>query len=255
LKEIKEFWGKARESAFGKSDISQDPVLVSDMNRQYGSGSADMHRTASKRISDVLSYREILRDFFHRAEEKYEDHELIDQMLYHYGLELYGDVPLVEPSEEGTRREIDTIVIAVDTSGSCFDDSLDQFLLETEQMLKDLCALGDIPKVVMLQCDAEITKEVVIHGEEELGRYCEMEDFTGGGGTDFRPVFERIEEMEKTGEKVGALFYFTDGCGAYPEKKRENSYFIMKPEVFDEMTGKPMISGFPEWVHPIMLRK
>ena len=115
--------------------------------------------------------------------------------------------------------------------------------------------MGDMPKVVMLQCDAEITKEVVIHGEEELSRYCEMEDFEGGGGTDFRPVFERIEEMEKKGDKVGALFYLTDGCGAYPEKKRENTYFIMKPELFDEISGKPRISGFPEWVNPIMLKE
>ena len=41
----------------------------------------------------------------------------------------------------------------------------------------------------------------------------------GGGSTDFRPVFQYVNEMLETGkwEMPGGLLYFTDGNGVYPK--------------------------------------
>ena len=44
----------------------------------------------------------------------------------------------------------------------------------------------------------------------------------GGGGTDFRPVFEAIE---KSGIIPDVLVYFTDGYGTFPDK--EPSYPVI----------------------------
>ena len=41
-------------------------------------------------------------------------------------------------------------------------------------------------------------------------------EVTGGGGTDFRPVFEYIDEHQEINPDL--LIFFTDGYGAYPER-------------------------------------
>ena len=43
----------------------------------------------------------------------------------------------------------------------------------------------------------------------------------GGGGTDFRPAFQYVEQLiaEGTFKNLGGLLYFTDGYGIYPKKK------------------------------------
>lgn len=46
------------------------------------------------------------------------------------------------------------------------------------------------------------------------------EKLTGFGSTDFRPVFEHVEELLAKGEfeNLKGLIYFTDGYGVYPQK-------------------------------------
>ena len=45
----------------------------------------------------------------------------------------------------------------------------------------------------------------------------------GFGGTDFRPVFELVDELvrNKEFENLKGLLYFTDGQGTFPIKKPE----------------------------------
>ena len=46
-------------------------------------------------------------------------------------------------------------------------------------------------------------------------------DFKGFGGTDFRPVFDYVNEelAKKTFTNLKGIIYFTDGCGTFPAKK------------------------------------
>ena len=43
----------------------------------------------------------------------------------------------------------------------------------------------------------------------------------GTGGTDFRPVFKRVDEMirDKEFTNLKGMLYFTDGKGTYPERQ------------------------------------
>ena len=43
----------------------------------------------------------------------------------------------------------------------------------------------------------------------------------GGGGTDFRPAFARIEELRQDGalRDLQGVLYFTDGKGVYPTRR------------------------------------
>ena len=50
-----------------------------------------------------------------------------------------------------------------------------------------------------------------------------MEDFAlrGSGGTDFRPVFQYVDQLiaERAFQNLKGLIYFTDGDGIYPGQK------------------------------------
>ncbi len=61
----------------------------------------------------------------------------------------------------------------------------------------------------------------MIHSPKEWEAYRETITIKGRGGTDFRPVFQKVEELRKQHvfRNLKALIYFTDGDGIYPEQK------------------------------------
>ena len=98
------------------------------------------------------------------------------------------------------------IIVAVDTSGSITQDMMDRFMSEVGGILDDVRPR----ELVLVQCDAAIHEWVECDDTADLQR-----KILGGGGTDFRPVFERIEQE---GCEPDALIYFTDGYGSFPAK-------------------------------------
>ena len=96
------------------------------------------------------------------------------------------------------------IVIAIDTSGSIDDSLLAKFMGEIKGIAHDL----QPEKTHVCCCDTRI------QWEGEFGPY---EDVTaravGRGGTDFRPIFDWVEER---GIRPKALVLFTDTYGPYP---------------------------------------
>ena len=96
-------------------------------------------------------------------------------------------------------------VIAVDSSGSVDEALLGTFIAEIESLM-----LG-FPRyrLDVLVSDAKIQSHRIFEGGEPLEVLLK-----GGGGTDFRPVFEYIEtELDS----VNLLLYFTDGKGKFPD--------------------------------------
>ena len=66
----------------------------------------------------------------------------------------------------------------------------------------------------MIQCDREIQEDVIY----DMDRPFIPDDFKlmGGGGTDFRPVFDIIQESDDVPE---ILLYLTDGYGVAPREE------------------------------------
>ena len=68
-------------------------------------------------------------------------------------------------------------------------------------------------RIALLCCDASIDAGCPVFFEA-------WDDFdfspsvTGGGGTDFRPVFDWVEGQDL---KPDTLVYFTDACGEFPD--------------------------------------
>jgi predicted metal-dependent peptidase len=99
-----------------------------------------------------------------------------------------------------------TIVVAVDTSGSIGTEELEQFAGEISAMSDE--AMPESIHVVY--CDA------VVQSFQEFGPSEPIElEPKGGGGTDFRPVFEWVEQNQIA---PVCLIYLTDlCCHSYPQ--------------------------------------
>ena len=96
-------------------------------------------------------------------------------------------------------ERLESIVVAVDTSGSISDEELQIFASETSAILASM----DPESIEFLQCDTEINQHDT-YTRENLPLKVE---FKGRGGTDFAPVWEYIEEK---GLMPKACIYLTD---------------------------------------------
>ncbi len=101
------------------------------------------------------------------------------------------------------RGDLLRAAVAIDTSGST-TPHWPRFLAELRQMLRSFGRY----EIRLLECDAAITRDAVY---DEARRLPERVDFSGGGGTDFSPVFQRL-----AGAAPDALVFLTDGYGTCP---------------------------------------
>lgn len=98
-----------------------------------------------------------------------------------------------------------TLAVVTDDSGSIDQPTFDAFSAE-------ICAIRDSvrpEKTIHMSCDARVNHYREYTREDEF----KMESH-GGGGTDFRPPFDKLEE-ENIEPKV--FVYLTDGYGPFPE--------------------------------------
>ena len=187
-------------------------------------------------------YSAFLRKFSKLGEHMKINDEEFDYNFYTYGIQLYGNMPLIEPLEYKDVRVVKTFVTVIDTSGSVEEEKLRRFLEKTYQILKSGQESEDRVNFHLIQCDALVQRDVKITSEKELDQV--MEDLTlyGRGGTDFRPAFEYIEELRRNGEftNLNGMLYFTDGMGIYPGKKPEYPVaFVYDSEVLDKIPEVP----------------
>lgn len=182
-------------------------------------------------------YKEFLRKFSVLKEEMKVDMDSFDYIFYHYGMERYGNMPLIEPLETKEERKVEDFVIVIDTSMSCNGELVRKFLEETYAVLSETESFHRRIHVHIIQCDEKVQSDVVIENARQLKDY--MRNFTviGQGGTDFRPPFVYVDELmrQKKFGKLRGLLYFTDGYGTFPVKKPnyETAFIFMKDDYQD----------------------
>ena len=174
-------------------------------------------RVANKKRYD---YREFLRKFSVWREEIGVDDDGFDYAFYHYGLSMYGNMPLIEPQETKEVKKIEEFVIVVDTSMSCSGDLVRKFLEETYDVLSENESFFRKVHIRILQCDEQVQEDVRIERQEDWERYMQELKLYGGGGTDFRPAFAYIDSLIEQGafQNLRGVIYFTDGYGTYPSR-------------------------------------
>ena len=214
--------------------------------KKYGTGSGQTEAEVEGAGPAKRTYLELLEQFIKCKESGKESMDWFDRNLYCYGMQTYGNLALLEPEEDREQKTLQTLYIALDTSGSCSGQVMERFIRELRGMLLEISSEIAFDNIILLQCDAEIHEEKRFQWAEQL-RLEERYPVFGFGGTSFQPVFDRIERLRKEENlEPDCLIYFTDGYGEYPEKQPEY------PVIFIE--EKPCAVA-PKWVRQIMIDK
>ena len=253
-----EFWEQApptglpvpRQNHWKDSREKLQTELEAMGQKEQGDGEGDeLLQQVRAENRERYDYRRFLRKFTVLREEVMLDEDSFDYIYYTYGMNRYGNMPLIEPLETKEVSRIEDFVIAVDTSMSCSGDLVRRFLEETCAVLEESESYFKKVNIRILQCDDQVRSDVRIENRQQLQDYMEHFVIRGMGGTDFRPVFEHVAALTRQGAftKLKGLLYFTDGKGIYPLKKPpyDTAFVFLKDQYEDE--------SVPPWAIKLVL--
>lgn len=168
------------------------------MAKQTGHLPGDIERMMEELFEPVLPWRNILRRFM--------TEKCNDDFSWKRGNRRFIAQGLYLPSRISDDA-MGEIVVVIDTSGSIGQKELTEFGSEIKAIVDETRP----SKVRVIYCDSRIAHI------DEFGPGDDLQ-FTahGGGGTDFRPPFEWLEENQIVPR---ALVYLTDGYGPFPEQE------------------------------------
>ena len=194
-------------------------------------------------------YKDFLRRFAVWREEPHLDDDAFDLGYYTYGLRTYGNMPLIEPLETRESKKIRDFVIVIDTSESTAGELVKAFLRETFGLLKTGESFFRQCNIAVMQCDDAVRELTFLHDTDALDCYAAGMTLTGGGGTDFRPAFEKINALcaDGTLRDLQGVLYFTDGKGVYPARRPNYDVAFLFLE-----NGAPP-PDVPPWAMKLML--
>lgn len=252
----------------GNGNMLTDDELEEAMERWKdvaNSMKVDMESLSQDELSDsnVLSYnlKEVTREkydystFLRRFASLNEvmklDLDEFDYLFYTYGLNQYGNVPLIEPLEYKEDYIVKEFAIIIDTSGSTSGELVETFLNKTYNILKSTESFDQKVNIHIIQCDDDVRSDVKITNQSELEDYIHNLEIIGLGGTDFRPAIEYVEELKDNHEftNLKGAIYFTDGYGTYPSTIPSfECAFVFIDDEFNDY-------NVPVWAIKIILRE
>ncbi|MBQ2898765.1 MAG: metallopeptidase [Oscillospiraceae bacterium] len=200
---------------------------------------------------EKYDYTAFLKKFAVMGEQMRINDDEFDYIFYTYGLDLYENMPLIEPLEYKEVKAIKEFVIAIDTSGSTSGELVQKFVQKTYNILKSTESFFSKVNIHIIQCDADIQEDKKITSQEDFDEYLKTMQIRGLGGTDFRPVFEYVETLRKNKEftNLKGLIYFTDGYGDFPARKPDyDTAFVF----VDDEYNNPDV---PPWAIKLVLQK
>ena len=200
---------------------------------------------------EKYDYTAFLKKFAVMGEQMRINDDEFDYIFYTYGLDIYENMPLIEPLEYKEVKAIKEFVIAIDTSGSTSGELVQKFVQKTYNILKSTESFFSKVNIHIIQCDADVQEDKKITSQEDFDEYLKTMQIRGLGGTDFRPVFEYVEALRKNKEftNLKGLIYFTDGYGDFPARKPDyDTAFVF----VDDEYNNPDV---PPWAIKLVLQK
>lgn len=161
---------------------------------QAGKLSASLARLVDQLLQPQLPWRMLLARYFSLAAR--------DDFSYMRPSRREGAAIL--PSLRSSQV---SVVVAIDTSGSIQPEEMSEFFSEVDALKAQVRA-----RVALLACDEHLAGGApwVFEPWEELRPPVAV---GGGGGTDFRPVFDWVARQD---HRPDLLIYFTDADGEFP---------------------------------------
>ncbi len=216
----------------------EEVASATDMDMQREEDAAPSALTSQLRNAhaSTMSLEELLQVYAAPHESMTLSDDEFDYVYYSYGLRELGGIALVEPLEYRETPQLRDFCIAIDTSGSCSGPLVQAFAAKACGMLLGSSSIGEMTRIWMVQCDSRVQDKRLLRTREDVAAYLGNLELKGFGGTDFRPVFELMDQMidDGTVPKWEALIYFTDGQGSFPDQAPPwDSAFVFVDEAGD----------------------
>lgn len=229
-------WRQREQDWDDRAKNTREQMAVTGNEASDEKGSLDW--MLSLQTASRTDYRDFLRRFFTLKEELRIDPDSFDYAYYTYGMEMFGNIPLLEENEYRESAGVEQLVIAIDTSASTRPVLVKQFLEETASILSSRDTFLHQMELHIIECDDQVQRDTVLKRPQDLLRYAGELSVKGGMGTDFRPVFSYIREKQRRGELLGlrGLLYFTDGYGTYPTEPTayDTAFVFCTGEAYDD---------------------
>ena len=189
-------------------------------SREWGDEAGSLVANLAFANRKIHGYTDFLKRFMTASEEMRLNMDEFDCIYYTYGMDLYGNMPLIEPLEYKETERVREFAVVIDTSESVSGDLVRRFLRHTFSILKSSEAFTRDVNIHLIQCDAKVQADTKIRNLRDVDKMMEGFVVRGFGGTDFRPAFDYVEQLRRRGEfkNLKGLIYFTDGFGRFPEK-------------------------------------
>lgn len=220
------------------------------LGREAGTKTGEFLRFLAYDDSQRTDFHEFLKRFAVTREESFIDPDSFDYGFYNYGMQMYGNMPLIEENEYREATKVEQLIIVLDTSASCQDFLVQEFLNETASMLLKGDHFFAKTKIHIIECDDKVQNDIEITELSQMEEYAKHFCLKGGFGTDFRPAFAYVEELRRNKkiEQPRGLMYFTDGKGIYPKKQPDydTAFVFVKEE-------DPDTSNVPSWAMKLFI--
>ena len=165
--------------------------------KSMGNLPAGLERLVDKILNPKLNWYDLLSRFINASARSDYSWTYPNRRYFHMGIYL----PSIRSDD------LPEVIIAVDTSGSVSQAELDQFSAEVSSILE----YHEIT-IRLIYCDVQVTR-VETFQRQDLPITLSLK---GGGGTDFRPVFQWVEQQ---GISPECLIYLTDlECSRFPKE-------------------------------------
>lgn len=254
VRDVHSLWKPAEELIVTKEQWEKISERVKAELKSFTrsrTGAGSLMKNLEEATRDRYDYNEILRRFMVTGEEIGVNDDEFDYVYYTYGLEQYGNLPLIEPLEYKESHRVKEFVIAIDTSASCRGEIVKAFLNKTYSILKSGENFFHRMNVHIIQCDNQVQEDTKITCQEEFDIFLRQGRLTGLGATDFRPVFDYVDNLRerKEFENLKGLIYFTDGYGIYPERMPD--YQVIFAFLGEDENRAPV----PSWSMKVVLEE
>ena len=184
--------------------------------KMKGNVPAGIERILGKLDENKINWRTILQRY------------IMNSMTYDYTWQKPSKKSIsigeYTPSE---LKECIEVIIGIDTSGSISKSDLTDFLSEIIGMAR---AFQGRIKMTLIPCDCKI-QEIYEIENGNIERIKNEVKIKGGGGTEFKPVIDWIEE-NKPDTKL--LIYLSDGYGEKVEKQPYDILWVLTKDGSDE---------------------